>query len=133
MKEWHFYDRVYRIWVVLCIGTIEELCEFLDGVGYKFTQEVKDDGPKQGYYLRLKPGDCTTATNMSVIWMEKYSSATLIHELTHLVTRTFDDKGVPISDDNTEAMAFYMEYWYHEMIRIRKRFPGGRPPKLAKT
>lgn len=133
MKEWHFYDRVYRIWVTLCIGTIEELYLFLDNLGYKFTDEVKEEPPMNGYHIRIKLGDCTTDSNMSVIWMAKYSADTLIHELTHVVTRTFSDKGVPISDENTEAMAFYMEYWYHEMTRIRKRFPDGRPPKLAKT
>lgn len=132
MKEWHFFDKLYRIWVTLCIGPLDEFYSELESVGYKNIQGVKDRGLIGGYMIRITPEECTTKSNMSFIWMGGYSTACLVHEITHLVTRTFDDKGIPLSDENTEAMAYYVEYWFNEIQRVRRRYPNGRSPREAR-
>lgn len=133
MKQWHFYDKVYRIWVELMIGPIDKFYDELDLVGYQHINEVKQHHAHKGMMLRVYPEDCTSDTNMAFIWMKEFSLSTLIHEATHLMTITFDDKSIPMNHENTEAMAFYVEYWCHEIMAVRKRNPNGRSPKYAKS
>jgi hypothetical protein len=132
VKQWHFYDKVYRIWLTLCIGSIDEFYDELDNVGYRNIEGVKARGIIKGYMIRVTPEECTTKSNLTFIWMAEFSMATLIHEVTHLVTRTFDDKGIPLSDDNTETVAYYMEYWFNEVQRARRKYPNGKRPSEAK-
>ena len=56
------------------------------------------------------------------IWLEKFDVKepedmnVLVHEVTHLVDRAFNDKGIDESVDNTEVRAGYMGYWVREFL-----------------
>lgn len=131
MTQWHFFDKVYRRWVCLEIGGYDE-----------FRDEVKSFGangevmncvvPAKGLCLELNHDNNTSGQYCLIIWMPKFETATLVHEISHLVMMCFTDVGVPISRENTEAFAFYSEFWFNEIQRARKKYPHGKPPKLAK-
>jgi hypothetical protein len=130
MKQWHFYDKVYRRWVVLMIGSLEDLKTDLESYGYTDMEEIRHG---KGMCIKLDETNNTADQRCFIVWMPEYETATLVHELSHLVIFVFDQLDIPLSLDNTEGYAFYLEYWWNEITRVRKRYPNGRPPKLAKT
>jgi len=127
MKEWHFEEKVYKRRVVLMVGTHEEFIAAMHKAKYIYVDDLVKSG---GYNIRLtyENSDCS----MTIVWLPKFSGGSLAHELVHLVMNTFDNANVPIAYDNEEAFAYYMEYWFREMNRVYKRFPGGRTVKEAK-
>jgi hypothetical protein len=129
MKQWHFYDRVYRRWVCLFIG---EFQEFYDDLKRDEFSELDLITPAKGLTVELNDENNTAGQRCTIIWMPVYEAATLVHELAHLVMFQFDQIGIPISKENTEAFAFYQEYWWTEIQRARRKYPAGRPPKDAK-
>ena len=127
MKQWHFFDRVYRRWVVLHIGPLEEFKEEMNACEYTEMYELHD---AKGMCIELN--ETNSKQKCCYIWLKEYESATLVHEITHLVMMQFDQVGVPISRDNTEAYAFYAEYWWTQIQRARKKWPNGSTPKDAR-
>lgn len=127
MKQWHFFDRVYRRWVVLMIGKYED-----------FQQEMKDCEYTEAQYLEPAKGMCVELThenskqNATVVWLAEWETASLVHEIAHLVMMCFDQCRIPISSENTESFAFYSEYWWTQFNRARKRYPNGNEPKDAR-
>jgi hypothetical protein len=126
MKEWHFFDKVFRVWVTLLIGPATEYAKFMERVGYTGS---KDWEGCSGFCVRLDPENCTGGSRATIIWLPKYETAAVVHEIVHLMVMTFTDKGVPLADPNQETMAYYVEYWFNEINRVRKRLPNGRLPK----
>lgn len=129
MRHWHFYEKVYRRWVVLMIGGFDEFKGELEANGFKEMDCIED---AKGMCVELLPENNEAGQNCTIIWLKEYETATLVHEISHLVMMCFTQTSVPISRDNTEAFAFYMEYWFAEIQRIRRRFPDGRTPAQAK-
>lgn len=129
MKEWHFFDKVYRRWVWLQVGPFEEFKASLDDVGFKFMDELRDG---LGMTVKLSPDSTTTRQNLYVVWLSSWNISTLVHEITHLVLYIFDELGVPTGIENTEGIVFYTEYWFNEIQRTRKRLPNGRTPAQAR-
>jgi hypothetical protein len=127
MKEWHFFDKVYRRWLVLQIGPLEKLKAELEASKYQHMDFIID---AKGYTLELNSEN--SDQNCMIVWLREYEAATLVHELAHLVMMYFDQVGVPVSRDNTEAFAFYQEYWWNEIQRARRKYPNGKSPKEAK-
>lgn len=127
MKQWHFYEKVFRRWTVLRIGTYQEFLDEMEASDYSERSELRD---AKGMCVEL------TFENSSqyccYVWLKEYESATLVHELTHLVMMQLDEVGVPISRENTEAFAFYTEYWWTQMQRARRKWPNGNKPSDAK-
>lgn len=131
IKQWHFFDKVYRRWVCLEIGNFEEFRDEVRSMGAN--DEVMDCVVlAKGLCIELNDGNNTGGQRCTIIWMPEYDTATLVHEISHLVMMCFTQIGVPISRENTEAFAFYTEFWFNEMQRARRKFPNGKPPKLAK-
>jgi hypothetical protein len=126
MREWNFQEKVYKRWVVLMIGPFDELLEALRKENYKYVDEVEDMRPA-GINVRLSYDN--SDRNYTIIWMPKFSSSVLVHELSHLVMATFNKTDIPITYDNEEAFAFYMEYWFGEINRVYKKYPKGRSAK----
>ena len=130
MKEWHFFDKVYRRWVVLFIGDHKELAAELKANGY--TDDTEWFAEALGACVELNATNNDQNQNATVVWLKEYNTATLVHEIAHLVMMLFDQVGVPISRDNTEAFSFYSEYWYNEINRARRKHPNGNRPKDVK-
>lgn len=127
LKQWHFFDKVYRRWVVLFIGPLEGLKEELERSEFKDMDEIT---LAKGYTITLTPEN--SIHNCMLVWLEKYEASTLVHELSHLVMACFEKVGVPISNENTEAFAFYQEYWWTEIQKARRKWPAGNKPKDAR-
>lgn len=61
------------------------------------------------------------AKDYFVIWYRHPDDlSTLVHELYHLCTMIFNYKGVPITVENDETMAYYMGYWIKKFLAILK-------------
>lgn len=111
------------------------ICSFED-----FKKEMKD-GAEYSAVEDLEPaqGMCVSLTftnssqNAEIVWLDRWNTATLVHEITHLVMACFEECRVPISRDNSESFAFYTEYWWTQFNRARKKWPNGNSPKDAKT
>lgn len=123
VKQWHFFDKVYRVWVVVCIGPEDEFKQFLEDSTYTEPFEYSDSS---GYCIHLCAENTTNGNNAYVIWMRNFETACLVHELSHLCMMVFDSKGVPVRTENTEAYAYYIEFWLNEINRTRRRLPNGR-------
>lgn len=128
MKQWHFFDKVYRVWVVLVIGEYEDFKQFLKDCTY--TEDYEDGNA--GACIYLNDENTTNGNRCFIVYMHRWEVACLVHELTHLAMMIFVDKGVPIGDENTEAYAYYVEYWFNEMQRARRKLPAGRTVQQAK-
>lgn len=129
MKEWHFFDKVYRRWVVLFIGGLDDFKAEMKSIGYKELDFIIDS---KGMTIELCPENNDKGNDATVIWLNGYETNTLVHEITHLVMMLFDQVGVPISRDNTESFAFYSEYWFSQIQKARRKFPKGNKPKDAR-
>lgn len=129
MVEWHFFDRVYRRWLCVMIGTPEDFKAEIEKQGY---DEDINPSTAKGMCISLTPENTTTNQNCAIIWMPKWDMTTLVHELIHFVMLCLDDVGVPMERNNTEAVAFYMEFWYTEITTGRRRHPNGRSPAIAR-
>jgi hypothetical protein len=129
MVEWHFFDKVFRRWTVLMIGDFEKLKKDLEDFKFTNMEWIK---PSKGMCIELCDENNSAGQRCNIIWMPVYETATLVHEITHLVMHTFDEMGIPISRDNTETFAFYTEFWFNEIQRARRKYPNGRSPAIAR-
>lgn len=129
MIQWHFYEKVYRRWVVVMVGTLDELKDELRAIEYK---EVGELYAAKGMCIELGEYNNTTGQNATIIWLREWETASLVHEIVHLVMMLFDQVQIPISRDNTESFSFYTEYWFSEIQRVRRRLPNGRSAAQAR-
>lgn len=67
------------------------------------------------------------------------SSATLVHELTHVLMRLFECIGIPLSPDSNETAAYFMAHVYQECIEAlnshasaQKRIPSRQHRRKTK-
>lgn len=131
MKEWHFYEPIYRRWVVLMIGEPQVFRNRLEELGYKHMDFINPE-TASGMGIRLTADNNSMGSNCFIIWLSKWSLGCLVHEISHLCIDVFDSIGVPVSVDNTEGLAFYTEYWYMQITRIHRSYPNGRRPQDVK-
>ena len=131
MKEWHFFEKTLRVWVVLFIGTPDEFRAELEHNGYKELDEINCDGAG-GMCLEMTPENNTSGQNCFIIWLREWSVPTLVHEITHLVMFIFRRSNIPIEIESTDIFALHTEYWFTEITRARRRQPGGRTPAEAR-
>ncbi len=128
MKQWHFFDKVYRRWVVLIICSFSELEEELKDCEYTELAELEE---AKGMCIDLNKDN--SRQNCAMIWLAEWETATLVHEIAHLVMLCFGQCSIPISRKNGESFAFYSEYWWGQFNRARKRWPNGNSIKDAKA
>ncbi len=107
-----FRNSIYKTEVWLVAGYSSE--EMIDWFKKKFPNEEfskpwnEDTG---GSWTR---GDGKSP----IIWIKKYNDFyTLVHESVHLVTYIMDRKGIPISRENDETMAYLLEFYTREFWR----------------
>lgn len=130
MKQWHFFEKIYRRWVVVFEGSEEELVEELKLSGYK--EDMTWFKGANGACLELNSENNDNGNDATVVWLRKFDLPTLVHEVSHLTMMLFEQVGVPISRENTEAFSFYNEFWFTEIQKTRRKFPDGNKPKDAR-
>ena len=88
-----------------------------------------------GCYYTLEHGD----KQYRIVWIKNFdwsvaSQALLIHELIHYVMAVFDDKGIPISKDNEETFAYFLEHIVGTVLwRLRALSPAHKKTPKKKT
>lgn len=130
MKEWHFFDKVYRTYVIVVNGTGEQFAKFLkDDCSY--TDRVDDLNLEHstGYLIDMNSENNDAGNTCLIMWLPKQKLPTLVHELAHLCDFVFSDKGIPMRRENTEAYAYYLEHWFIEITELWKTHPNGRNSK----
>lgn len=117
--ELHFFDEVYRAYVIYVICPREQLRPLLKGYGYKedLAEELRDNA--SGYCILL---DAETSTvkgqNCFVVWQRERHLPCLVHELTHLTMMIFDTHDVPIRIENQEVFCYYVEHWVKRITEL---------------
>jgi hypothetical protein len=69
-----------------------------------------------------RPGDIGmlhTGDDHYIVWCREVKDVpTLIHELYHLCVKIFDIKGIPLTAENDEAMAYYLSFWVGKILPL---------------
>ncbi|MBI5117579.1 hypothetical protein HZA56_13970 [Candidatus Poribacteria bacterium] len=128
--EHDLHDNLYRthLYLVICEDPAE-WAEWLKKPEIAYTGEQINHSGSEAAFYRIKP-DESDDCNFNVIFMRRMHIPTLCHELSHFIIYTFDEKSVPISEENTEAFAYYFEFWmntileeWRELVRQPKQLP----------
>ena len=67
---------------------------------------------------------CTTPSGLKVyiIWIEKNRDVpNMGHEIVHLVSEIFKDRGIPLSYQNSEAFAYYLAFWLEKFLQPKRK------------
>lgn len=118
-REIKITDPVFKTCISVIIGPASALNEYLDYWGI----EGREVSPSvDGRMIKVDPGDSERSpdSNMTIIWLKKRDIPTLVHEVLHHIVKTFDEKNIPMSWDNTEVMSYYAEYLVGEIIKAWK-------------
>jgi hypothetical protein len=77
------------------------------GASCRFTEE---DYPK------------TVKGTIYVVWVKNRKDFyCLLHEVSHLLIKVFEDKGMEVNDHTTEAFAYYQEFWFRKLWRLMNK------------
>lgn len=56
------------------------------------------------------------------IWVKSLRDYyTLVHEIAHLIIKVFEEKGLAINSQTTEAFAFYQEFWTQKLWKLMSK------------
>lgn len=129
MTQWHFYDKVFRRWVVVQVSSFEEFKQEMESCKFHDMGLVI---PSNAMCIDLNENTNDAGQRCIFLWLNGWSTASLVHEIAHLVMYTFTELGIPISMENTETFGHYTEYWYTQITRAHKKHPNGITPKQAR-
>lgn len=115
--EFHFFDEVYRVYLVVMISPPKIIKKFLEDIELHDIETLLLD-TSSGYTIVVNSDTCKGESNLTVIWMHEWNLPCLVHELTHLTMLTFDEKGVPIRVENQETFAYYIEQWFKRITEV---------------
>jgi len=96
-----------RLFVTADRETFEHLHKTMLGEEFKLE---KDDRGRTAQALNKKGGQRYLVYAVSV--------TDLVHELVHVMTHLFDRLGIPMSNDNTETMAYFFDSVFKDGSRI---------------
>jgi hypothetical protein len=67
-----------------------------------------------------------------IVWCRELKDVpTLIHELYHLCVKIFDAKGIPLTAENDEAMAYYLSFWVGKILPLIEKCQEAKAKKKA--
>lgn len=109
------HDNVYRTALELMVSPDpSEVDKWLDMIG--FTGERHEHASRNAMYYRIKPDENRDKENCTFIWLREKHIPSLAHELTHFIFGEFEEKGIPLSAENDEVFAYYMEFWLNMVL-----------------
>ncbi len=111
-KEYHVFDLVYRINIVLVVGCRKESSKLIKQV-YEVNLDLDIDENAPGYTEMIE-GDI-------YVWLEKFndipdSYSDFVHEMFHAMTYVLDSRGVKFSVHNDEPHAYYLGFLIREFL-----------------
>lgn len=116
--ELHFFDLVYRQYVIVLNCDFEKFQNFLkNDAGHNSPDEFRADSI--GYCVQMSEDNNDIGNTCLIMWLpDRTNFPTLVHEVTHLVHFIFGGCGVPTVQENTEAVAYYTEHWFNRITRV---------------
>jgi hypothetical protein len=135
--ELHFFDEVYRVYVVYIICPRDRLKPLLREYGYKkdLVDELGDSA--SGYCIQLnEETSMVKGQNCYIVWQQERHFPCLVHELTHLTMSVFDYHDIPLRIENQEVFCYYIEHWVKRIIEVwrvprEKKADRSDPKQLA--
>ena len=115
--ELHFFDEVYRVYLVFMVCPPEEVLRFCKDHDLKDPDSLNFDG-SSGYTIVFNKDTCGDGSELTLPWMRERHLPCLVHELAHLTMMTFDQKDLPIRVENQEAFAYYIEHWVKRITEV---------------
>lgn len=115
--ELHFFDEVYRVYVVFLICSEEDAIKFCRGYGLKDVESLNFAG-SSGYTIVFDEDTCDSDSRATLVWLRKRHLPCLVHELAHLTMITFGQKDIPIRAENQETFAYYIEHWVKRITEV---------------
>jgi len=112
-KKYKYYeisDPIYRAEISLFIGDLKEIKKDLIK---KFDKKNFEDLGWDGKFIKDK--DCY------LIILSKFNLSTLIHELIHYCFCVLNDRGIKISLNNDEVMAYYFQMTFSNILEKLKK------------
>jgi hypothetical protein len=118
----YVYDQVYRREVLFIVGcslayanTLKELKE------YDIILDDQTSNQALGITMLITKDDYPKYTSGAafLIWIEDRKDLfTLIHEVTHMCIKIFELSNMSITNETTEAFAFYHESWVKRLYDL---------------
>ena len=111
-KEYHIFDLVYRINIVLVVGCREASTKLIKEI-YEVDFDLNIDEGAPGY---------TEMLNGNIfVWLGKFdntpdSYSNFTHEMFHAMTYALDSRGVKFSVHNDEPHAYYLGFLIREFL-----------------
>jgi len=111
-KLFKIEDDIYQSCLGLYIGKKEKFNEYLKNLG------IPEDMYANGI------GKCIMYNGINLIWIPSINGyqamGNLIHELHHFACNLFDERGIPITVENDEAMAYYKGMIFRNILKKLK-------------
>lgn len=112
---------------ITCDVYNEDVLFYANCTARKFLSHLKKKHGITEEQVELQTNDTKTlglvayANEQFVFWIKHIEDiASLIHELYHLGVKMFKYKGVPVTAENDEVMAYYMGYWVTRIMNVLK-------------
>lgn len=129
VKEIHLFDKVYRNALTLFLADDPaEVDKFLDDIGFKGDRIIHKN--HQAAYYRIRLDENEAGNDGSMLWMKVKDIPCLVHELSHFIFQEFTEKAVPLTLENDEAFAYYLEFWTNEVMEA---WVDWKPKSLTKV
>lgn len=108
------YCDIYNAHVLFYTECTQE--EFIDHINKKYNILIEDD---YSDCLGITMQANTEERTYYIIWVRNLNDTqTLVHEVLHLTYKILDDRGVVLSNDNNEAVAYYLSFWFKKLYLI---------------
>jgi len=119
-----YYEPLLKANTALFVGTIEQLYKKFSVA--KENQDTKYFSDADGSVIKLERETKKEKEIVRVVWLRHFSKrgaydiGLLVHEVNHLVLRILEDKGITISLENEEIIAYanehFFKYYYTKLI-----------------
>ena len=114
MKIYKFYNMTFEASLNVVVNcSWKEFVKATDKVMGEPWEDAGDERSSEGFYIMLTSKDKKKVRQF--VWIEKfdwtvYDMAKMVHELCHWVVSTFNDRGIPVTYENQETMAYTMQW-----------------------
>ena len=106
IKQYKIDDPIYNAKLSIVTGDNDEIKKYLMSNGFSDYGKV--------YSAKYLFND-----KYRVIILNERDIATVTHELLHFCFEVFDQRGIPISHENDEAMAYYFEMILNMVLKLK--------------
>jgi len=107
LKKYCIYDRMFYVHLTLFIGDVDAFNKYLK----HFPEYEGVEANGRGKHI------VDTYKKTSIIWAENKDIWTLSHELIHHCVCALSARGVPLTYENDEVLAYYYEMMLKKILK----------------